>query len=144
MIYLVGSLANPRIPEIEKHLRAAGFDVFAQWHAAGENADKEWQKYFKFHGINLRDALRSDFVQNGFLFDKNHIDKSDTVVAIAPFGKSGGLELGYAIGAGKRGYVLFPDGDPERYDLMLAFAHGIFYTLEELMRTLRGDQMRNR
>ena len=144
MIYIIGSLANPKIPEIEKLLRASGFNVFAQWHAAGEHADEEWQKYFKYHGINLRDALKSAFVQNGFQFDKKHIDEADTVVVIAPFGKSGGIELGYAVGQGKHSYILFPNGDPERYDMMLAWADDIFYNLDELMSKLRGDQMRKR
>jgi hypothetical protein len=38
-----------------------------------------------------------------------------------PAGKSGHLELGYAIGSGKRGFVCF-DQEPDRWDVMYRFA----------------------
>ena len=55
---------------------------------------------------------------------------------LMPAGKSGHLELGYIIGRGKPGYILF-DGEPERYDVMVQFATGIFFNKQELFDKLR-------
>ena len=38
-IYLIGSLRNPKIPEIGRQLRDLGFDVLDDWFAAGPRAD---------------------------------------------------------------------------------------------------------
>lgn len=56
---------------------------------------------------------------------------------LMPAGKSGHLELGYVLGQGKRGYILF-DEDPERYDIMIQFATNIFFSKEELIDYLRN------
>jgi hypothetical protein len=53
-----------------------------------------------------------------------------------PTGKSGHLELGYSLGKGKRGYILF-DQEPERWDVMYQFATGIFFNQDDLLAELR-------
>jgi nucleoside 2-deoxyribosyltransferase len=55
-----------------------------------------------------------------------------------PAGKSAHLELGYIIGQGKPGYILF-DKMPERLDVMHVFANGVFFDVEELGQTLLKD-----
>ena len=52
-----------------------------------------------------------------------------------PCGKSGHLELGYFLGSGKRGYILF-DGEPERWDVMYQFADGIYFKYDDLKKEL--------
>jgi nucleoside 2-deoxyribosyltransferase len=52
-----------------------------------------------------------------------------------PAGKSGHLELGYMVGCGKPGYILF-DKEPERLDQMVQFATDIFFDAKELGRHL--------
>lgn len=140
MIYIAGSLRNPKVIDLTLRLRDRGFHVFSEWMAAGKQADEEWEAYFKALGYSYRDALKSDFVQTAFNFDKDHIDKAHTFIAIAPFGKSAGIELGYAVKGGKRSYVLLEE-EPARYDLMLAFATDICYDIEELVDRLRRDEM---
>jgi hypothetical protein len=54
-----------------------------------------------------------------------------------PAGKSGHLELGYMLGQGKRGYVLF-DKEPERWDIMYQFATDDFFCKEELVAELKN------
>lgn len=146
MIYIIGSLTNPRIPEIGAELCRHGFDAFDQWHAAGPEADKIWQAHFQAKGFNYRDALQQDFPQTAFTFDDKHINASDSVVMVMPAGKSGHLELGIAIGRGKRGYILMEQGEPEKWDLMYAYAAqsggGIVYSVEELLSALARDTMR--
>ena len=56
-----------------------------------------------------------------------------------PAGRSGHLELGYIIGLGKRGYILF-DVEPERYDVMYQFAQGVAFSLDELCKMLKDNR----
>jgi hypothetical protein len=53
-----------------------------------------------------------------------------------PCGKSGHLELGYSIGKGKLGYILFPR-EPKRIDVMYQFATDLCFSTDELVRVLR-------
>ena len=53
-----------------------------------------------------------------------------------PAGKSGHLELGYIIGRGKPGYILF-DEVPERYEMMVQFCTAVFFDREALLEELR-------
>ena len=49
-LYIIGSLRNPRVPEVAKDLRESGYEVFDDWFAAGERADDSWQSYEKGRG----------------------------------------------------------------------------------------------
>ncbi len=60
------------------------------------------------------------------------MDRCASALLVLPAGKSGHLELGYAIGSGKKGYILL-DKEPERYDVMYAFAAGVFTSLEQFI-----------
>src|SRR6185295_11792720 len=140
-LYLIGSLRNPRVPIVAAQIRTVGYDVFDDWYAAGEKADDAWRDYEKSRGHRLAEALTGYAAQHVFRFDEHHLLDSDIVVLLTPAGKSGHLELGWALGKGKRGYILL-DQDPDRYDVMYAFANGVFHTLDDLLRTLRGDLMR--
>jgi hypothetical protein len=134
-IYLIGSLRNPAVPELAIELRQNGFDVFDDWYSAGERADDCWQAYENLRGRGYKDALKGFSAQVIFHFDKIHLDRADAVVLLLPAGKSGHLELGYAIGSGKKGYILF-DKTPERYDVMYNFATDVFFEKDELIRSL--------
>lgn len=70
-----------------------------------------------------------------FEFDKSHLDRCDIAVMFMPAGKSGHLELGYAIGQGKPGFILF-DKEPKRWDIMLRFASEIFLSESDLFKVL--------
>lgn len=137
MIYIIGSLANPQVEEVADRLRGAGLDAFDQWKAAGPEADKWWYEYAKRRGWRYLDALRSAFVETAFNFDMEHLRKATAVVLVNPCGKSGHLELGWALGQGKPGYVLF-DGEPERPDLMYKMATRIFFNVEDLINELKS------
>ena len=130
-IYLIGSLRNPKIPEIGNQLRAAGHDVFDDWYGAGPEADDYWQKYEKGRGHTFKEALWSRAAINVFRLDQQNLTRCDTAVLVLPAGKSGHMELGYAIGQGKRGYILLDEVD--RWDVMYRFANDVFYSVEELI-----------
>lgn len=139
-IYVIGSLANSKVPHFANDLRNLGFNVYDQWWAPGPLADSYWRHYIKIRGLNYKDALADVAGKHIFEFDKGLIDKSDIVVVLAKqkLGVSASLELGYAIGSGKKGYVLF-ESEPPRYDVMMGFATEIFFNKEELFEKLKSE-----
>lgn len=135
-IYLIGSLRNPRIPEIASQLRNAGHELFDDWYAAGPEADDYWQKYEMAKGNNYKEALQGYAANHVYSYDRSHLDRNEIAVMLLPAGKSGHLELGYMIGQGKQGYILFDDQMPERWDVMYLFASGVFFTVQDLVNHL--------
>lgn len=136
LIYLIGSLRNSNVPKIGDELRSAGFEVFDEWHSAGEIADDSFRDYCNGRGLTYKQALKTYAAKHIFEFDRKHISRADIVVLVMPAGKSGHLELGWALGQGKYGYVMFEE-IPERYDQMYQFANDIFLSKEEMIDELR-------
>jgi hypothetical protein len=68
-----------------------------------------------------------------FEFDKLHLDRTDAVVLLAPAGKSGHLELGYTIGKGKPGFILYPEEPSERWEVMTQFATAVFFDRQKFL-----------
>jgi hypothetical protein len=130
-IYLIGSLRNPEIPKIGNRLRAVGYDVFCDWHAAGSRADDEWKRYETERGHSYREALSGYAARHVFEFDKHHINRCNIGVLVMPAGRSGHLELGYMLGQGKPGFVVIDT--PDRWDVMYQFADGVFESVEEMI-----------
>lgn len=120
MVYLIGSLRNPRVPEIAKILRERGFEVFDDWHAAGPTADDEWRKYEEGRGHTYQEALDGHAAEHVFAFDKTHLDRATEGVLVLPAGRSCHLEAGYLAGQGKPVFVLL-DPTADRWDVMYKF-----------------------
>jgi hypothetical protein len=135
-VYLIGSLREPRVPIVAGALRAEGIRVFDDWYAAGRKADDEWMEYEKNKGHNFAQALQGEAAKNVFAFDKRHIEASQAVVLALPAGKSGHLELGWALGKDKLGYILL-NGEPDRFDVMYQFADGVFTDIAALAQELK-------
>ena len=133
MIYIVGSLAGERVELVANRLREAGHVVFDQWRAAGPK--DFWADYAVRNGISFREALQMDFTETAFNFDMKYLSKADVGVLVMPAGRSAGLELGWLLGRGKPGYILY-DGEPERPDLMAKLATGVCFSVEELIEIL--------
>lgn len=136
VIYLIGSLRNPEIPKIGQQLRGAGFEVFDDWFAGGPIADDSWQEYEKSRGTSYDTALKSYAARHVFNFDLEHLNRADIGILVLPAGKSGHLELGYMIGKGKKGYVLF-DKEPDRWDIMYQFANDIYFSVDSLIKGMK-------
>lgn len=141
VIYLIGSLRNPEVPKLGNILRSHGHEVFDDWFGAGPEADDHWRTHEKQRGTSYYEALHGYAAGNVFNFDKTHLDRCDTVVLVMPAGKSGHLELGYAIGCGKRGLVAF-DTEPDRWDVMYRFAIAsggdVCFSYDKLVEVLNG------
>lgn len=133
VIYIIGSLRNENIPVVSNHLRRLNpnWEVFDSWYAPGPHADDYLRDYCKGKGFNYKQTLKDWAATHIFEFDKKHISRATDVVMVMPCGKSGHLELGWAMGQGKRGYVLF-DETPERVDIMYQFATDVFFDINEL------------
>lgn len=134
-VYLIGSLRNQEIPNLAQEIRKLGFDVFDDWYAAGPEADDKWRDYEKARGHTYREALSGLAADHVYQFDKKHLDECNIAILYLPAGKSAHLELGYVIGKEKTGYILLDN--PERWDVMYLFAHGVFHNFAELKRELK-------
>lgn len=135
-VYVIGSLRNSKVPVFANALRRAGFDAFDSWYAPGPKADDFWRDYTKARGLTYKEALQDWSARHVFEFDKSHLDRCDIAVLLMPGGKSAHLELGYVIGKGKKGFILF-DKEPKRYDVMTQFATDIFFNQVDLINALR-------
>lgn len=137
-VYLIGSLKNRKIIELTKTFDQMGIDAFSDWLCPGPDADDHLRDYYRELGYDYRQIMDSYSAQHIFEFDKKHLDRCDTAVLVMPAGKSGHLELGYTIGKGKPGYILF-DEEPERVDIMHGFATKIFLSQEEMFEFFNGE-----
>lgn len=137
-IYLIGSLRNPEVPKLAQRLREEGFSVFDDWFAAGPEADDKWRDYEQARGRSYLQALEGHAAQHVFWYDYKHLDDADVVVLMLPAGKSGHLEFGWAIGTGKKGYILLDSA--ERWDVMYKFATAVYDNVEQLVERLKRDE----
>lgn len=138
-VYVIGSLRNENIPLVGNLLRSEGWDAFDDWYGAGHEADDKWRDYENIRGRQHKDALFGYAAKHTFAFDLHHLDRCDLAVLVLPAGKSGHLELGYFVGKGKPGFILF-DQVPDRYDVMHQFATDIFTSNDEMIQGLRQYQ----
>lgn len=136
-VYIIGSLRNSSVPEFANELESHGIEAFADWISPGPDADDFLRDYSKARGRDYKQTLNSHAARHIFEFDLHHLNRCDAAVMLMPCGKSGHLELGYTIGKGKPGYILF-DAEPERVDVMHAFATDVFFNKAELLKTLKG------
>lgn len=141
-LYVGGSLRNPKIPEFAKKISDLGIDAFADWFQPGPEADDRWRDYAHARGWTYQQALESPGAYQIFDFDKAHLDRCDGMVLLYPAGKSAHTELGYTIGRGKPGYIVF-DEVPERWEVMVKFATKIFFSQEEFFQFLKENQNGN-
>jgi hypothetical protein len=137
-LYLIGSLRNPQLPIIGNRIRELGFDVFDDWFSGGEIADEAWQAHEELKGRSYVDALYDRYATHIWEFDKYHLDTSDLAVMVHPVGRSAHIELGYMAGLGKPTDVYF-DQPVERWDVMLRFSSGVFFSQEDLLVALKEE-----
>jgi hypothetical protein len=136
-LYVIGSLRNPLIPEFANELASLGIEAFASWYGAGEKADDAWKQYQQFRGLSFGQALKEAAAQHVFEFDKTHLDRCEGAVLYMPAGKSAHLELGYVIGTGKPGFIVFDEIPEDRWDVMYNFATEVFFSRSDFFEYLR-------
>lgn len=140
-VYLIGSLRNPQVRGLAEKIRSLGFDVFDDWHAAGEKADDIWMEYEKGRRRTYYEALQGCTANHTFSYDLHHLHRAALGVLLLPAGKSAHLEFGYLLGQGKPGYMYMPE-EPERWDVMVKFATDIALSENSLLTMLEKQYLR--
>ncbi len=125
VLYLIGSLRNPRVSELARKIREQhpDIEVFDDWFAAGSEADDEWKSYEQARGRTYQEALAGHAAKHVFDFDRSHLDRATHVLLVLPAGKSGHMEVMYAAYGAKlrpRTAILL-DPDDVRWDVMYQF-----------------------
>jgi nucleoside 2-deoxyribosyltransferase len=143
-IYLASSWRNEAQPNMVALLRAAGHEVYDFRNPApGDHGfswaaiDPAWTAWTADQQIA---ALEHPTARHGLGLDFGGMQWCSALVMLQPCGRSAALELGWAIGAGKRTAVLMCDGqEPE---LMVRLADMLTTSPKDLLawldRTSRG------
>lgn len=136
-IYVASSWRNTRQPAVVRTLRELGHDVYDfrnprpgddgfSWKQILDKPPQEWTTR------EYRDeVLAHDRSRQGFTLDMNALVSCDACVLVLPCGRSAHLELGQAVGAGKRTLVLLDDKIDEP-ELMYLMCSKIVLSLDEL------------
>ena len=132
IVYCVGSLKNPLIPDVANQLRQAGHDAFDDWWSSSEDCDDWWQAHEQKRGRTYKEAIYGYHARHVFDFDKWHLDRAEAGVLIMPAGRSGHAEFGYLAGQGKPVFILFQE-EPTRFEVMHLFATAICFSVDELL-----------
>jgi hypothetical protein len=140
MIYVASSWRNTYYPGVVDLLRQEGFTLYDFRHPApGDNGfhwseiDPAWEQWTP---QAYREALRHPLATHGFRNDMTALRACDTLVLVLPCGRSAHLELGYAIGAGKRTIIYYPPGIHMEPELMYKAADHLCLSTLELLDVL--------
>jgi hypothetical protein len=136
-IYVASSWRNTRQIEVVEALRAVGHEVYDFRNQARVfNWSDIYPNCESWFGAQYVEALRHPAAIQGLASDFEAMHWADTFVMVQPCGRSSSLELGWAIGAGKRTFVLL--ANKQKPELMLGLAQHLCLTLDELVVTLTG------
>lgn len=109
-IYLASSWRNLTQPGIVHILRSLGHEVYdfknpgpGKKGFSWSDIDPEWQKWTP---DQYRKALKHPIAKEGYLSDITALNECDACILLLPSGRSASWELGYAMGKGKKAYVL--------------------------------------
>lgn len=112
-IYVASSWRNTEQPAVVQALQNFGHEVYDFKNPQpGDNGfhwseiDRDW-KYWT--GPTFLRALEHPIAQAGFKSDMDALRSCDACVLVLPCGRSAHLELGWAVGAGKRSAILLAD-----------------------------------
>lgn len=124
-IYVASSWRNLIQPRVVLALRRCSHEVYDFRHPKPGDDRFRWQDVGgpgsyqhgdKVSVAQYRDMLAHPRAAEGYESDISHVRWCDAVVYVLPAGRSASFEFGYAMGQGKRGYVVA--FDPIEPDLM--------------------------
>ena len=138
-VYVASSWRCERQPSVVVALRDAGHDVYDFRNPTSDDhgfswseIDPNWQAWTAAEQVGAYGHLAA---QRGLRLDHEALKWCDALVMVQPCGRSAALELGWAIGAGKRTVVLIAEGqEPE---LMLRLADRLCLHLDDVLVFLR-------
>lgn len=134
-VYVASSWRNPVQPAICSILTAAGIDHYDFRNPAPgvsgfawSEIDPEWQAWSADQYVQ---ALSHPIAGEGYRRDFEAMQRADVFVLVLPCGRSAHLELGWAVGAGKRTAILTRDG--EEPELMAKMVDHIATSTHDLL-----------
>jgi hypothetical protein len=140
MIYVASSWRNEIYPSVLAVLHAAHQPFYDFRHpAAGSDGfhwheiDSEWQQWTT---TQYREALTDPRAEEGFRYDMEALKSCTTLLLVLPCGRSSHLELGYAIGAGKRTVIYFPPNVTIEPELMYKAVDHLCLSMGEVLDAL--------
>lgn len=144
-VYVASSWRNPIQPAVVAVLRAAGIDCYDFKNPEG-GTGFSWREVkpsgappgIKAKGSDWETA--ADYLEmvnhpraiEGYAADFAAMEKADAFLMILPCGKSAHLELGWAVGAGKRTVILLED--PVEPELMYRMVGHIATSVDDVLR----------
>jgi len=138
-IYVASSWRNQQQQSVVAALRAVGHEVYDFKQPRGEGSkgfawseiDPNWEKWTAREQIA---AYSHVLAVQGLEQDLAAMLACDVLVMVQPCGRSAALELGWAIGSGKKTVVLMTDGqEPE---LMVRLADHLVTSLDDVINLL--------
>ena len=120
-IYVASSWRNVLQPGIVHALRRCGHDVYDFRHPKPGDDGFTWKQVGaptafvdKVAPEVWREMLQHPRAVEGYAADIGAVRDCDAIVYVLPCGRSASWEFGYAMGQGKKGYVVaFDDTEPE-------------------------------
>lgn len=135
-VYVASSWRNAQQPAVVAALRARGFGVYDfrnpdggtgfAWSEVGLQRENDVSPVADYLA-----ALEHERAVRGFQSDFDAMQAADTFVLVLPCGRSAHLELGWAVGAGKRTVILLDD--PCTPELMYRMVDHLARDLTEVM-----------
>jgi len=130
-IYVASSWRNPHQQSVVEILRQSGHDVYDFRNPAPGNNGFGWRQ-INPHWVpgepvaaeELVKTLQHPIAKAGYLLDITALRECDVCVYVLPCGRSASWEFGYAMGQGKRCYVV--QLEPQEPELM--FREATFIT----------------
>lgn len=140
-VYVASSWRNRRQPAVVNAIRRAGHRVFDFRNPVLDDPstkgfhwseiDTEWELWTPAEYL---EGLQHPIAVAGYVRDFEAMRWADTFVLVQPCGRSAHLELGWAVGAGKRTAILLEVGqEPE---LMVKMVDALCATEEDMLRWL--------
>ena len=109
-IYLASSWRNQAQPGVLHILRKCGHTVYDFRNPAPDNDGFRWSdidpNWKEWDGPAYREALNHPVALKGYSYDIEALKACDACVLLLPAGRSASWEFGYAMGQGKKGYVI--------------------------------------
>lgn len=149
-IYLASSWKMKQtVITMDKILKDAGHAVDSFCSEDSERVSFDWDELtgiMENEGIDIDNSNAIDMmghwrVREAFQEDKKWIDWADVLIMIMPCGRSSHLEAGYAVGKGKKMYIVggFEKGE---FDVMYGFANGMYdyNDVDQLLNSLKLDE----
>jgi len=138
-IYVASSWRNENQPKVVSVLRNAGHEVYDFRNPEPGDHGFHWSwidpKWMSWTSAQFRYCLGHPLAKDGFGKDFDAMKNAELFVLVSPCGRSAHLELGWAVGAGKKTIILLDEGcEPE---LMYKLAEYICINIGEVIEAIK-------